>query len=187
MDSYALLADPTSDGRRTALLKADMADIQARATALAAEDDLLFIDLWLGKDVEHFCVVFDSRWFLPAATADHDRRDAYAELRKQLDDLGYVLGDSDDDRTLMADHVQNGRRTAVLQDDAGTWSLRAKLLSTAEEELFVQLRLKHSERGFMHAVFTDAGTFVTSATGGTDKDAWDRLRGELGRRGIDVD
>jgi hypothetical protein len=187
VDSYAMLADLVSNGRRTAVLKADSFDIQVRATALAADDDLLFVDVWLGDEVEHLGLVFDPRWAIPAVAQNHDRGLAYADLRTQLTDLDYVLGDVSDDRTLLADHVKNGRRTAVLQDDVGTWSLRAKVLLTEDEKLYVQLRIWYSERGFMHAVVDEAGTFITSVTGGTDKDTWDRLRGELSRRDIEVD
>lgn len=51
----------------------------------------------------------------------------------------------------------------------------------------MQLRLWFTDRGYLHMVSrTDDGAFVTSASGGTDKDAFERLNGELDRRGINI-
>jgi hypothetical protein len=183
MDSYTLLADATDAGRRTAVLKLDGSWIQVRANVLAADEDLLFVDLWLGGAVKHLGLVFDSRWMLPASTQDHDRQVALDDVRGQLEVLGYplTLGEN---RPLLADHVA-GKRTSVLKDDDGVWELRAKLL-VEDDEQFVHLRLWYTERGYMHFVLRTDGTFVTEVTGGTDKDTWDRMRGELARHGVDV-
>jgi hypothetical protein len=185
MDSHTLLADSTSAGPRTVVVRSDKSKIQVRANALAAEVDLLLVDLWLGGDVEHLGLVVDSRWMLPATTESHDRQTMLDELRDRVGELGYPLLDDEKDRPLLADHV-TGKRTSVLKDDEGVWELRAKLLSGADEE-FVQLRLWYTERGYLHVVYRTDGTFVTSASGGNDKDAFQRLRGELGRHGVALD
>jgi hypothetical protein len=183
MDSYTLLADATYDGRRTALLKLDGSEIQVRANALAADEDLVFIDLWLGGSIEHLGLVFDSRWMLPASTQDHDRQVALDDVRSQLDALGYPIR-AGEDRPLLADHVIS-KRTSVLKDDQSIWEMRAKVLADDDEQ-FVHLRLWYTERGYMHIVLRTDGTLVAMVTGGTDKDTWDRLRGELSRHGVDV-
>ncbi len=85
---------------------------------------------------------------------------------------------------LLADHVTS-KRTSILKDPKGVWELRAKLLGGEDEE-FVHLRLWYIERGYMHVVLRTDGTLVAMVTGGTDKDTWDRLRGELARHGVDV-
>jgi hypothetical protein len=172
MDSATLLADPTADGRRTAVLK-DAAErgFQVRANALAAEEDLLLINLWLGGYLEHFGLIVDSRWMLPASAKTHSREELVTELREQLDTMGYPLV-AGEDRPLLADHVA-GRRTSVLKDDKAVWELRAKLLfDDDQDEEFIQLRVWYTDRGYLHIVYRTDGTFVAA------------VRGELARHDI---
>ena len=185
-DSYALLADHVSDGRRTAVLKADTPDLSVRATVMASDADLLLLRIWLGESERYHYLVLDDRGFLPVRLHGLTHELLYPRVREELKRMGYVLGNTDEDYSLLADHVHNGRRTAVLQDDAGVWSMRVKVID-ADEDTYLQLRISHSQLGYIHVVVHEDGSLVAVATGGNDSDTWDRIRGELKRRGIDVD
>jgi hypothetical protein len=185
-DSYALLADPVSDSRRTPLLVTETGEFSVRATVLASDGDLLLVRAWLGNQTGYVYVVVNDRAFLPVQERGRTHEDVYSRVRGELDRMGYVLGCSDDDYSLLADRVHNGRRTSVLQDDIGVWSLRVKVIHE-DEDTYLQLRISYEQLGFIHIVLHEDASLVAMATGGTDSDTWDRVRGELGRRRINLD
>jgi len=54
-----------------------------------------------------------------------------------------------------------------------------------DEDLYLHVRVSH-RIGYFHVVLNEDGSIVAVTTGDNDSDAWDRMRGELKRRGIDV-
>src|SRR4051812_30429759 len=114
-DSYALLAGLTTDGKRTAVLRSDEGDFSVRGTVMHADGrHLLLVRAWL--DEAHYTyVAVDDRGFLLAMVRGLTHELTYPALRKELERRGLNLDAQDNKYSLLADHVQNGRRTSVLR------------------------------------------------------------------------
>jgi hypothetical protein len=185
-DSFALLADPVSRGKRTMVLKTSAADLSARADVMASDRELLLIRLWLGEDRRYVYLVLDASGSIPIIVRGLTDELTYPKVRRDMAEAGYRLRSRTDDCTLRADYSQEDRGVSVLRDDAGGWSMRVKALLEGALT-YVQVRVEHAQLRHCHLVVNEVGSLVAFVTGGNDADAWDRLRGELRRRGISVD
>lgn len=185
-DSYALLADATTSGRRTAVLKTNDDGYSLRGWVMWSEDrQLLLIRAWL-KYEGYTYVLLDDRASILATATGEGHQDTYQRIREEMERKRIPLGPRDDEYGLLADHVDGQRRTSVLRSDDGMWSMRVKLMDTGEKT-YVQVRIEAYEVGFVHLVLHDDGAIVAMVTGATDADAWGRLQGELRRRSIELD
>ena len=184
MDSLTFLADPTSPGtKRTALLRLDGWPHTVRTTVMHIDrEPVLLFRVWLGGVIGYVYVLVD-RWsrVLAEATGTKDE-DVDPLIRERLAAKGVHLDAEGKEYSLLADHVENGRRTSVLRSDEDTIRVRARLWfdEDGDDEL-VHVRAEFSEFGFIHLVIDQEAALVAKATGKTDGDAWERIRGELGR------
>jgi len=132
-------------------------------------------------------LALDGRGALLTTVIDARDGDATTILRKRLaDEHGITL--DDDGWHLLADHVNGDRRTSVLRSDDCRLSLRAKVHFDEDgEEALVRLRLFIDGLGALQIVASDNGRVLASISGRTDSDAYERIRGELARKGIELD
>lgn len=183
-DSYALLADATTSGRRTSTLKADDRNYTVRGSVMHSDgEQLLLIRAWMHD--KYVYVLLDDRASVLATATGEDYDSTYQHIRDELERKHIPLS-SGDNEWLLADHVDGGRRTSVLKADDGAWSLRVKLLDTGDD-VYIQLRIEVYDIGYVHLVLHHDGAIVALVTGATDADAWGRLQGELRRRDIELD
>jgi hypothetical protein len=184
-DSFALLADPTTSGRRTAVLKTDDEGYTARGSVMHSDgSQLLLVRAWL-FDKYAYVALDDRASILATATGEiHER--TYDRIRDELERKRIPLGSRDDEYGLLADHVDGPRRTAVLKTDDEAWSMRVKLIDTGDDT-YMQVRIWSYELGYAHLVLHEDGAIVALVTGATDADTWNRLQGELRRRGVELD
>lgn len=186
-DAYALLADATTaPGRRTAVLKTNDEGYTVRGWVMHSDgSQMLLIRAWLYD--KYVYVVLDDRASILATASGEAHPSTYQRIREELERKRVPLGEPHDEYGLLADHVDGQRRTSVLKDDEGLWSVRVKFIDTLEEDVYLQLRISVAELGFAHLVLDGDGAIVALVTGATDADAFGRLRGEMKRRGIELD
>jgi hypothetical protein len=186
-DSFALLANEVSHSRGSVVLGTDAVDISARADVIATDrGDLLLLRAWVGEARKYVYLVVDEQGFIVARVRGVGIAWAYDAAYKELARMRYTLPDRDENEELRAEPSHDGRRAAVLKDEASEWSLRVKAIRTWKETC-VHFRVEHAPLGFIHIVIHEDSRIVAVTTGGNDSDAWDRMRGELKRRRIDVD
>ena len=184
-DSYALLADPTTSGRRTAVLKTDDEGYAIRGWVMHSDgEQLLLIRAWMYD--KYVYVLLDDRASVLATATGEVHDSTYQRIRDELERKHIPLSSRDDEYGLLADHIDGSRRTSVLKADDGAWSLRVKLLD-AGDDVYLQLRIEVYDIGYVHLVLHHDGAIVALVTGATDADAWGRLQGELRRRHIELD
>lgn len=185
-DSYALLADVTTSGRRTAVLKTDDDGYSLRGWVMWSGDrQLLLIRAWLNYE-KYTYVLLDERASILATATGGVHEETYQRIREEMERKHIPLGPRDDEYGLLADHVDGQRRTSVLKTDDGMWSMRVKLVD-AGEHTYVQTRIGVYEVGYAHLALRNDGAIVAIVTGATDADAWGRFQGEMRRRGIELD
>lgn len=184
-DSYALLADPTTSGRRTAVLKTDDEGYSIRGWVMHSDgEQLLLIRAWMYD--KYVYVLLDDRARLLATATGELHDSTYQRIRDEVERKRITLSPREDEYGLLADHVDGQRRTSVLKADDDSWSMRVKLLD-AGEDVYLQLRIWMYDLGYTHLVLGHDGAIVALVTGATDADAWGRLQGELRRRNIELD
>lgn len=183
MDSITFLADVTRPGgKRTALLKLDGAPQTVRSTVMHSSDGepMLLLRVWLDKPVGYVYLVVDM-WGRVSAEATGPRdEDVYPLIRERLAAKGIQVEDESTEYSLLADHVQNGKRTSVLRSDDDSLRVRAKWMYDENEEL-IHIRAEFTAFGFVHLVVDRSARLCVKATGKTDSDAWQRVEGELNR------
>jgi hypothetical protein len=185
-DAYALLADATtSPGRRTAVLKTHDEGYTVRGWVMQSDGrQFLLIRAWLWD--KYVYVVVDDRASILATATGETHPSTYQRIREELARKRIPLGEAHDEYGLLADHVDGQRRTSVLKDDVDRWSIRVKFIDTLDEDVYLQLRIWIAELGFAHLMLEGDGAIVALVTGATDADAWDRLRGEMKRRSVEL-
>jgi hypothetical protein len=184
-DSYALLADPTTGGRRTAVLKSRDEAYTVRGWVMRSDErQFLLVRGWIFD--KYVYVLLDDRASILATATGEVHESTYQRIRDEVERKRIPLGARDDEYGLLADHVDGQRRTSVIKSDDDMWSIRVKLIETEDDNL-VQLRIWSNELGFAHLLLDDNGAIVALVTGGTDADTWGRLQGEMRRRNIDLD
>jgi hypothetical protein len=169
------------------MLHTDDDGYSVRATTMHATDgEMLLVRAWLNYTGYTYVVIDDHARIVASITGGEgtSHRDTDALIREELDRKGIELTDAEE-YSLLADHADDGRRTSVVKDDWGPWSMRVKTIE--EDDTYSQIRIEHVELGFVHLVLTSDGAIVAFATGRTDSDAWSRVQGELGRRGVVLD
>src|SRR4051794_32784902 len=156
-DSYALLADATRSGRRTAVLKTEDEAYSIRASVMHSEDrQLLLVRAWLAD--MYVYVLLDERAGILATATGERHEDTYERIRDEVARRKhYPLRARDDEYGLLADHVEGSRRTSVLKSDDDAWSMRVKLIKTDEDTL-IQARIwVGGEVGYAHLVLDADG------------------------------
>lgn len=181
LDSFTLLADATTGGKRTSLLKSDDGRFQVRAR-LASVEDWSCLLIRATTSTGNVVVALDGLASILATSTGTDLTQAEGHAKEEI--LRKFASPSPKGDYLLADHVDGPRRTSVLKADTGGWSLRVKVLDTGDEHL-LQLRIELPRVGYAHVVLDQDGAVMALVTGATDSDAWSRLQGELRRREID--
>ncbi len=186
MDSFTLLADPSEPKR----LRTDDRHFEVRVRVYdeSGPEAGTYLQLQTSMDgFGFFHVLVDSDGGVYAMTRGETDEEARVRLLEHLDHeqrfrfqaRGYDL---------LAEE-SNGQRVSVLRSDDGRLAVRAKayLPGDDEEESFVRLRASVRDFGDIHMVVSDWGRIVATVSGRSDSDADNRLRGELRRKGIELD
>lgn len=180
----SLLAEQSNTHVRTRVLYTEDELYSVRARAYyEPELTVLETSTKLGS-LGYFISMVDSERNLLAFVCDYTedgaRKLAHAELeRKGIKLTTHFVG-------LMAEH-SNGRRTSVLHTDDDELSIRAKVHYDDDGEgALIRIRAYVAPEGYIHIVVDDRGRLAAFVTGGTDADAYERVKGELKRRGYDL-
>jgi hypothetical protein len=91
-----------------------------------------------------------------------------------------------DSYSLLAAHPDGARRRGVLRSDDDAYSVRTKVLVDDDGDDLLQLRVEIASEGYLHLVVDCHRQLVAMSTGSTDDDAWQRVKGELQRKGYDL-
>ena len=187
-DSQTLLAEPTSNGdRRTPVLLSKDRQVQVRAHLESIDESPVLILRTYDEEAKAYTYVAIDEW---AQLLDIQRSLLHSmtmeQLKKALHRRGLDLDPRPHERWLLADHGEGSRRTAVLSDDDSEVAVRAKQV-TDDEWALLHLRAYLPEVGWVHIGLDEDSSLAALATGQTDKDAFARFRGELERRGYELD
>jgi hypothetical protein len=189
MDALTLLADQSTPQPRTDLLRTD----DGRFSVLVRvydEPEPMGTFLQLRPHLEgfgSFHLFIDSDGGLYATATGDDDEQASERLHGRLkDELKYELTTPGYDLQATS---SNGKRGAVLQSADGGLALRAKayLPGDDDEEVLLRLRLSVKEFGAIQIVVSNWGRVLALISGKTDGDAYGRIRGELARKGIELE
>ena len=132
-----------------------------------------------------FHVVVDDGGYLTSAIATTDKQAAelvYERLREERHRAHYG--------GLLAPGgpPERHKRRLALRTDDERLSARAKVyFDEDEEEHLLCIRLFIDGFGAVQLMLTDRGRMLAFITGRTDSDAYDRIRGELARKGVELE
>jgi len=187
MDAVSLLAEPTSSNVRARSLRTDdeRFSLSVRVHE-GADGTYLHLRPYL-HDLGYFHLFIDTDGGLYAtaiAPTDQEATDMVRERIKQ--EVGIEL--TTEGYWLMAEHP-NGKRRSVLHGNQERLSARAKayIPEDDEEESLVRLRLYAAEFGHIQVVLSSYGRVLALMSGRTDADVYSRIRGELARKGIELE
>lgn len=187
MDALTLLAEPTESN--------------VRARTLRTDDDRFVFSVQVQEEPEgtylhshsylhglgYFHLFMDTEGGLYATAIAATDSAATEMVRKRIaDEAGIEL--THEGYWLLAEHP-NGKRRSVLTGNQERLSARAKayIPEDDEEELLLRLRLYASEYGHVHVVISSYGRILALMSGRTDADVYNRIRGELARKGIELE
>jgi hypothetical protein len=135
----------------------------------------------------HFHLLLDTDGGLYATALAEQEVEATGRLRRRLREENKIelTGDG---RHLEAERQDATRRPTVLHSGDGRVSLRARAyVDDDDEESLLRLRLFVKEFGAIQVVISEWGRVLALITGRTDSDAYTRIRGELVRKGIELE
>jgi hypothetical protein len=187
MDSLSLLAEASSGNVRARSLRTDD---DAYALLVRVHDEpggtLLQLRAWLNEFGFFHVVVDDEGCLVTSAVAETDGKATELVRRRLRDEHGIEL--TTPGYHLLADHPNGSRRRAVLHTDDDRLSARAKVYFDEDgDETLLRVRLFVDGFGAIQLVLSDRGRIKALLTGRTDSDAYDRVRGELARKGIELE
>jgi hypothetical protein len=186
MDSLTLLAVPTNSNVRARSLRTDDERF-ALAVQAHEEQDATYLHLraYL-HDLGNFHLFIDGDGGLYATAIDASDQLAGERLRKRVEEeIGLEF--THPGSYLLAEHP-DGKRRSVLQS-GGYLSVRAKAYvpEDDEEESLLRLRVFVNGYGHIQLVISSYGRVLALMSGRTDTDVYNRVRGELARKGIELE
>jgi hypothetical protein len=187
MDSQTLLAEASSSHVRVRRLMTDDERYSLRVRVHDEPDGSL---LHLRPHIDGLgffhVVVDDEGGYLTSAIATTDKHAAELVYERLRDELDIEL--TTEGYSLLADHPNGNKRRSVLHTDDERLSARAKVyFDEDEEEHLLRIRLFIDGFGAVQLMLTDRGRMLAFITGRTDSDAYDRIRGELARKGVELE
>jgi hypothetical protein len=186
MDSLTLLAETSNTNVRPRSLRTDDREFVLLVRVHEEPDETLFQVRARLKDVGFFHVVLDEQANQLAQAIAWEDKNATKLIRQRLkDEHGIEL--TTDGYHLMAEHPNGSRRRAKLQSDDERFSARATVHFDEDgEETLMRIRLYIDGFGATQLVLSDRCRIRANISGRTDSDAFERVRGELARQGIEL-
>jgi hypothetical protein len=153
------------------------------------EDDYLHLRAWFASPNEEagfsaFHVVIDLKGALLQMVVGETHRIATSRLLRRMRENDIELTDVEE---LTAEFIDE-RKASGLKARAGAITLRAKAYPSDKplDESLLCLRLLYGPVGAVQVVISDLGRLLAMGTGRRDRDAFERVRQELIRKGVEV-
>jgi hypothetical protein len=186
VDSLSLLAETSNTNTRPRSLRTDDNQYVLLVRVHEEPDEtLLQVRAHLGG-VGFFHVFLDEQANqLAQAIAKTDEKATQLVRQRLKDEHGITL--TTDGYHLLADHPNGPKRRSVLKTDDERFSARAKVhFDEDDEETLLRVRLYIEGFGAAQLVLSDHFRIRANISGRTDADAFERVRGELARQGIEL-
>jgi len=132
----------------------------------------------------HFHLLLDRDAGVYATALAGNDEDASKRIRERMGEAA-IKPDGDE-----RDMAAGGPGVSQLEDEDGPWglSVRARAhIPLDDEESLLRVRLFARDFGHTELVLASCGRIVSLTSGKTDKEAYSRTRGELSRRGIELE
>jgi hypothetical protein len=189
MDSMTLLAEHSNSHVRVRSLRTDDNRFSLLVRVHDEPDETTYLHLRpFFHDLGFFHVFIDTDGGLYATAIAKTDTEATEKLHQRLkDENGIEL--TTEGYHLLAEH-SNGKRRSVLHADDERLSARAKAYipeDDEQEETLIRLRVFVDGYGSIQLVVSNWGRVLAVTSGRTDADAYTRIRGELARKGIELE
>lgn len=186
MDSYSLLAETSSSNVRPRSLRTnDNGYVLLVRVHEEPEETLLQVRAHLlGVGFYHVVLSTDGDLL---AQAIHKKDETATDLIRERLKTEHGVELTTPGYHLMADHPNGTKRRSQLKSDDECYSARAKVhFDEDSEETLLRARLYIHGFGTVQLVFSDRRRIRAFVSGRTDSDAFERVRGELVRKSIEL-